>query len=358
MNVKEMRPEKGAEKLDLQKYSDILAWNNARTFSRKSRSKLLRVKRTSPCSICGKPDWCGVSEDGTFGICMRVPAGAVSEAKNGGYIHVLQESDSTPSTPLIITTSLPVNSLQKRADIVRRHAIYSDLLESLILTARHSNDLLRRGLSDTEIARNRYASLPESPIRILSICHSLAARHDLANVPGFYRNEDDRWAFPVWRPGYFIPVRDERGRIQACQIRQDTGIRYVWLSSRDKTDGASSGTPIHFARPWRVRSTRLAIITEGALKADIIAESLDTCVIAVAGVSSFRENFGSRIRKRLPYLQKVFLAFDNDWHTKSEVLKALTRMQNSLVRSGLSGGFLDWDGSKGLDDYLKQEGLV
>jgi hypothetical protein len=31
-----------------------------------------RVSRTHPCPVCGKPNWCLVSADGTAAICQRV----------------------------------------------------------------------------------------------------------------------------------------------------------------------------------------------------------------------------------------------------------------------------------------------
>src|SRR5262249_15067475 len=153
---------------------------------------------------------------------------------------------------------------------------------ALPLAKRHVKDLAGRGLSDLTIARNAYASLPASP----SFLGDLATKYNLANVPGFFRDNKERWTLAVNTPGFLVPVRDTQGRIQGCQIGKDFGARYVWLSSPEPDDwasrgcgagwtGASSGAPIHFARPWRAEATGEAIITEGPLKADITAEMLD-----------------------------------------------------------------------------------
>ena len=40
----------------------------------------------------GKPDWCGVSQDGQICICMRVEDGAYRTTDNGGYLHKLDAS--------------------------------------------------------------------------------------------------------------------------------------------------------------------------------------------------------------------------------------------------------------------------
>ena len=36
------------------------------------------VSHHTPCLICGKPDWCRVSIDGTRALCRRVDTGAGS----------------------------------------------------------------------------------------------------------------------------------------------------------------------------------------------------------------------------------------------------------------------------------------
>lgn len=43
----------------------------------------VRVKRNKPCPICGRPDWCSVSEDGTVVVCMRTES--PKPCKSGGW---------------------------------------------------------------------------------------------------------------------------------------------------------------------------------------------------------------------------------------------------------------------------------
>jgi hypothetical protein len=35
-----------------------------------------RVSRLNPCQICGKPDWCSRTRDGSISFCARTAAGA------------------------------------------------------------------------------------------------------------------------------------------------------------------------------------------------------------------------------------------------------------------------------------------
>lgn len=314
--------------------------------------------RRRPCRICEKPDWCGISQDGGLVICMRVADGAVSQSKNGGFVHVLKTLERDLQPKPIFTRHQPKKP--SLAPVERRHAVYTAFLSDSVLAGKHADNLLKRGLSDTEIARNLYASHPHSSTIPCRYTTRLAAQFDLTGVPGFFR-QGDAWRFVVLGPGFLIPVRDVHGRIQACQVRLDHGAtRYLWFSSGTASDqgGTSSGSPVHFARPWRAVSTGEAIITEGALKADIIAEAIDACVIAVAGVCSFREDFGRTLKLDLPSLRRVYMAFDSDWHTKPQVERALLRLLTSIERAGLSGAFLDWDDAKakGLDDLLNVEG--
>jgi phage/plasmid primase-like uncharacterized protein len=50
-----------------------------------SNENFIRVSRQTPCPVCGKPDWCGVSSDGVWCVCMRVESGR--RTKNGGWLH-------------------------------------------------------------------------------------------------------------------------------------------------------------------------------------------------------------------------------------------------------------------------------
>lgn len=310
---------------------------------------LARVTRRDPCPICDKPDYCGFTEDGALAICMRVAEGAIKTTKNGGYLHRLREGDWQPARIIQRKPDPP-----PAAPIERRHAVYEAFLDALPLSNAHADSLTERGLSDLTIARNGYATLPDTMQTIYQACETLAIFQNLSNVPGFFLDYENRWRFTARRPGFLIPVRDVEGHIQALQIRQDTGTRYIWFSSPNRNAGASSGAPVHFARPWRALASGEAIVTEGALKADVIAERLDCCVVGIPGVSSFALNFGTWLADKLPVLKTVYVAYDADWRDKSEVRAALHRLLDALAEAGLNGAVLAWNGAraKGLDDLL------
>lgn len=339
-------------------------YNNEHSYE---NSPLRRVKRNHKCEICGKLDWCNYSEDGVFALCMRVSAGSIKQAKNGAYVHVLTPSyrgfrdSSIPSTPLEVGGTEESEPLVV-ASADQKHAAYSFLLgECLSLSHAHRERLLNyRCLSETTIERNLYASLP-GMAKAQEIAAAMQQRFgdDLRGVPGFYQDNADRW---VIRPlnGLVIPVRDSQRRIVALQVRPDLSgkNKYLWLSTPpdEYTGGASSGAPVHFANPDLARESGFAVITEGALKADVISELSGCAAFGIAGVNTFdEETFGSELKDALPELKRVAIAFDSDWRANKAVRGGLKRLIRALEQTELTLLILNWDArhGKGLDDFLK-----
>lgn len=59
------------------------------------RNEWIRVRKDRPCPICGKPDWCAVSADGSAVVCGRIE----SDRPKGeaGYLHRLNDAEWTPN---------------------------------------------------------------------------------------------------------------------------------------------------------------------------------------------------------------------------------------------------------------------
>lgn len=65
-----------------------------------ARTTWLRVSRRRRCPVCGKPDWCTVSADGTAAICPRTPSDKWVGQNGGGYLHKLDARQaSAPRAP-------------------------------------------------------------------------------------------------------------------------------------------------------------------------------------------------------------------------------------------------------------------
>lgn len=332
----------------------------------------LKVKK---CPICGHKDNCSGARDGSGEVnliyCRRPSENRTAlvgkPGRDGGATFVLNPPNrcvavNAPSptsphlTPRHPSSTQPVTP---RASVDYIDAIYCTLMRGhCSLREEHRVKLLLRGLSDAEVDRLGYVSTP-NPAESDAVAESLE-KYALRGVPGFYR-ERGRWRLRDLGSGIYIPVRDARRRIRGIQLRRDEGEpRYIWLSTPpDRFEGgASSGAPVHFCRPERIRATGEALLTEGALKGAVISYFLDCGVIAVPGVSTFTEDFGEQLKADFPELRHVRIAYDNDWRQKREVRTALFRLQSTLRRAGLRWSVRKFpDAFKGYDDYLAATAL-
>lgn len=226
------------------------------------------------------------------------------------------------------------------------------------LTPEHGDALLyERGLSDNTIANGLYASVPDKA-KGNRLARALAKFFDLRGVPGFYY-KDGCWRLNISFKGYYVPYRDEHGRIVGLQIRRDGNRdpKYLWLSSVDETEGASPGAPLHFSKPYLAVENRELIVTEGALKADRISEFAQVAAVALAGVSAVKpEKLIAQIKQAFPALESVIIGFDIDWQENKEVKDALFRLKEAIEKTDLTVIIRTWDASlgKGLDDVLFQ----
>lgn len=59
-----------------------------------SNKDWLRVRKDIPCPICGHPDWCLISVDGTAAICARVES--KRPCRESGWIHDLDGKKTNP----------------------------------------------------------------------------------------------------------------------------------------------------------------------------------------------------------------------------------------------------------------------
>jgi hypothetical protein len=323
-------------------------------------SKFKRGKQT--CPVCGKTDdWkCWITEDEGLVYCSSVPneSGII---KYDRYEHIMRTD--TNIKPQSANVTMNDNSTKStKADADRLNDVYSALLEDLKLSAKHADDLLsRRGLSDTVIAKNLYATVPHYNKRY-EIAQKLAKSFNLEGVPGFF-HKGNVWVLNTTFPGFYVPYRDELGRIIGLQIRRDEEgkDKYMWLSSDAKLKGASSGTPPHFVNADLADEKKEVFLTEGALKADVIGSILGVTVIATAGVSVINPvDLTDKLLDTFPDLEKVVVAYDIDWQTNEAVKLALFRLLDGLKERNIKVEVALWDLSqgKGLDDVLVNEAFT
>lgn len=235
------------------------------------------------------------------------------------------------------------------APIEIRDTVYRRLLSKLDLSKKHREDLIKRGLTDEEIEKGMYKTVP--------ICglHSLAAYSIQGikfaknqGVPGFVDvNNPKKVLLRARKNGYFVPVLTKEGKISGMQIRydnlKDTASdkeremykKYSWYSSseRDTGCGVSGCENIHFAGDWSI-VPKECCLTEGVLKADIAAYLSGQPYIGLVGVN----NVG-QLEKTLSSLSEqglasVYIYVDMDYRSKHEVKKALDNIKKKINKSG------------------------
>lgn len=307
-------------------------------------SRRPKLRRARKCPICGG-DGCGLGDGLT--VCWRVQSGRL--AKSGAWVHVDENASQRRYVPRPAYIAPPL------APIDRRDAVYSALLDNLPLYNIHADQLTnRRRLSDTTIAAEAFASVPAKSFAV-PLVDKLASEFDLSYVPGFFKG-GGRWHMRfAGMSGFYIPIRDHKGRIAALEIRRDTEDpkrRFLLLSSRGDGFplGASSGAPPHFARPHLVQDA--IAITEGALKADVCAELINQPICGLVAVGTFGDRFGWQIRTWFPTLCRVAIAYDMEENKNTDRQKE--RLRKSLNAAGLDVSDFNWpkEMGKGFDDYL------
>ena len=301
------------------------------------------VNGRAPCPVCRSSGWCRQSADGSVVLCRRVPVGGRARVDRAGvpyYVHRLGPArvPFPESGTIADRLDVPPGPVADLVPLGVRADVYAAILRALSLDAVHRAALRARGLTDAEIDRREYRTLPPagSPWPREALARRLADRfapETLAGVPGIVRRESSRtgraFLTIAGAPGLLIPARDLAGRIAALKIRRDDPCdakrRYVTLSSNwEGHPGPSPGAPVHVPFPRDDgRDPDRVCLTEGELKADVstVLDPDRVLSVSVPGVGSWRA--------ALPVLsalsaRTVRLAFDLDWQTNPHVARALT----------------------------------
>jgi len=364
----------------------------ARHYSEPLRVGFTRATRKNPCPICGAKKYCQVTRDNRLAHCMKESVGAIKQARDGGYLHLLAHNLSPIASTA--TTLQPANlAVPHRqptptplAPIEIRDAAYRKLIElspawnyEQELVTAQPDGLLARGLKAEDISC--FGAFPTSVVErdilaeVINLFLAERFAHHVAEtncsacigVPGFWQHPCGRVKlgkdYDFKRPALIIPYRDSCGRIQACQLRFAGGRGgYHWLStSEDRLEeeplGTPSGAPLHwtFTNDEKEKADVLPLlITEGALKAEVFVRLRPPMrAIASAGVGVAHSDIIAATSG-----QEVIIAFDSDHRQKREVCRQLARLIAGRAQdawatgSNVSTSVVVWEGAKGIDDAV------
>lgn len=339
-----------------------------------------RVSRQRACRICGKTDWCSYTPDENISFCAREDKGSDRTSRTGWGVfyhektlfqnHV--EPPFPPRRPLL-------SSKPELAPIEIRDFVYRKLIE--LAPATDSKEIIdgEEGLRARKILDfEKYGSLPQTQFERRELAREIRQEINqkfpdlvgkrkfcLSGLPGFWL--DKSGYMQLWLekdytcPMMLIPYCSAAGLVQACQIRymcrklSKGAVRYVWLSTPEKSEGLSCGSPLHFA-DYDARSfDKPILITEGALKAETTRNFMrDYDVLASAGVTCAHEEIVAAARFR-----PLLIAFDADYYENVNVARALSRLIHYVFSNAAKFSFqpqvkiLTWErGVKGVDDAL------
>lgn len=337
-----------------------------------------RVSRKRVCRICGKPDWCSYTPDEKTSFCARIVESAdrVSRTGWGVFYH---EKSLFPVEQIPFPRRSPLRR-PKLAPLEIRDFAYRTLIK--LAPATDSKEIIDgpKGLRTRKILDfENYGSLPQKQAERRELAKEIRRlinqnfpdyvreqKSSVAGLPGFWL--DKRGAVQLWLekdyscPLLLIPYRDANEFIQACQIRfmcrKSENVRYVWLSTPEKSDNLGCGSPLHFAAYESGTFGKPVLVTEGALKAATVRVfKTDYDILASGGVSCSHEEIVASSRRRL-----LLIAFDSDYYENLHVARASVRLLESLYHDAATFGYqprieiLTWTRNiKGIDDALLQD---
>ena len=265
--------------------------------------------------------------------------------------------DSDASDPSVSSKMLP--------DEVEaaRQAWYAALWPRLTLKADHRRALMQRGLSQESVDAHGFRSVPdEGDAMRIGWQTRLADRDPLppwpeAGIPGMSTDHDGQL---TGVPGLLIPAWSVTHRILGAQIRPDRADdhkKYRWWSSPHRHGGSAMTSvpswiwPLDLPGSWD--DAPEVILTEGLLKAIVIAELFGIPTVGVAGFTQWE-----RILPTLDTLAigTVTTAFDADvWEDAKKApveQRCWAALRHRYPARTIQA--LRWDGTqaKGLDDAL------
>lgn len=255
--------------------------------------------------------------------------------------------------------------LEPNADPDTLDKTYTAFLDMLSLSREHRKDLVNRGVKPEDIEKMGFKSLPQNGIT--SIPKKLIAQgFTIQGVPGFFTDKNTP-KMNLGGSGYFIPYRDENGKIVGLQIRYDIVFtddmsekeikdlkkrRYRWFTSSGMDSGAAAQNVPFYGIP-KTEQKETVYATEGGLKATVAQSLSGGWFVAIPGVNCY-----SAWNTLLDWLKEqnvttIVDAFDSDRADKKEVASSIAKLHKIASEKGLEMKTWDWGTEhKGVDDYL------
>lgn len=330
-----------------------------------------------PCPKCGGVDrWqmfdieagacrcrqCGVTTSDGFGTIQWLAGRTAAEFRDtvrqvaetvgyvpssNGFIASVAKTKSKPPA----TKRKPAVLNDEIADL--RDEIYTSAAEFFGLSVTDRAALKSRGMTDEEIDRGGYWSLPKRADRVLPMMkfrsRFLGRKSEIAaNVPGIFPGGK---LVIVGDASLMLPLRDLKGRVVGLRDHNPKrDPKYKWLSSKF-AGGPSPGSPCHCPVIINGQDLSTIRVTEGELKSDIATAKTGVYTIAIPGVESWASC--------IPVLEhhrpkEIRIALDSDAATNKAVGRAVGKLWEHFTAAEWSPTVCVeiWDNGKGVDDAI------
>lgn len=183
----------------------------------------LRVSRRTPCPICGRADWCTVSEDGTAANCPRTPNDhPLRSPRTGdiaGYLHKIDGSPMAP-TARAQRARPPARSRAELENIVRR-------CETAISPVRLKQLAERLGVSVESLRRERigwadglmmWSDKRQRDVRVTAWVFPMVDERERVIGIRFRTGDGAKFSYTGGHEGLFIPRRlTGQGPLMVCE---------------------------------------------------------------------------------------------------------------------------------------------
>lgn len=274
--------------------------------------------------------------------------------------------------PIVYEGSMPADSVLDET--------YRAFLSEITLSEKNRNMLINRGLDNSTIEALQYRTLPtQEDMNLFDLCRRLQGidpktrkrdqnmePHVLENIPGFFKCKRGQGDFTIAQmtKGIIMPQVNVHNQVTGLQIRKDDDLRIFkeeekqyeskcgWFSSNGMHSGCKANADVHFAcdfsydaRKQRFDPVLLETegmkgiyLTEGIMKADIA----HFCLPTIPFISVPRITYINHLEKTLKYLRDEYglklvrPAFDMDYNTSENGIKALTKIKEIIEGLGLT----------------------
>jgi hypothetical protein len=213
------------------------------------------VRRSEPCPICGRPDWCQVATDGRGAICKRVESNRAM--KGGGWFHHLNTLGAA-STAVRSLPPRPAPTLQRRNDL---HLLAKSFATAM---APQRLDMFAHslGLTPESLKRLDVGWCIDEPMlngrgeqTRVKRCFSFPMRSVAGDVVGLRMRSISgrKFAFTGGAGGLFIPRGLNSGRVYLLEGPTDTAAALDMGLNAIGRESCSAGVQliIDMLKKWR-----------------------------------------------------------------------------------------------------------